>query len=150
MPADLTGLRHPAQTKYMFTMPLEQREHACDARDIGMAIANSVAAEVQGLTLTVAGGADWQRTVGQMRGRIFSAMGIGSLPEDAFRQANPELDESWHYLDWMDTEESESLLQYQHHSLEDYIDQIRAGGLALLVMRLAGPLVRQGLVRSSP
>jgi hypothetical protein len=75
------------------------------------------------------------------------AIGIGPIPAEAFvRTEVPRL-----FGDWVDTEESQRLLQYQRRCLSDLKDDIRKrlGAVGPLV-RLLRPVVTWVLVRSSP
>jgi hypothetical protein len=65
------------------------------------------------------------------------------LPEEAFG-ATP------FPTDWLDTAESQQLLQYQRHTLEDYVRDMRAElGARRHLIRLFRPLARYLLVKQS-
>ena len=55
--------------------------------------------------------------------KILNAMGIGMLPDSAFRVATKP--EEWFYTDWLDTTESQRLLQYQQRTYDQYIEELK-------------------------
>jgi hypothetical protein len=46
-------------------------------------------------------------------------MGIGGMPDDVFKK--PQLDSDWYYTHWMDTTESQEVLQYQTITYDQYL-----------------------------
>lgn len=66
------------------------------------------------------------------------------LPESAFGRGS-------FYSDWMDTTESQALLDYQRHGLDDYLKEIE-GLLSWRkpVVRLLRPVIRRVLLKKSP
>jgi hypothetical protein len=71
-----------------------------------------------------------------------------ALPREAF--IVPEKDDEWYYTDWMDTEESQRLLNFQKHTYEDFLDDMKkAIGFKRYFMKLIGPLVRRQLLKQS-
>lgn len=142
----------PDFLKLSFLLPLERREHLLDSRDAGLALANAVRTPgVRGRTLNLGGAAaDCQVTAREFMGRVMEARGL-RLPENAFRAADPDVDESWYYEDWVDPSESEALLQYQQHSFEDYLKLVRDQmGWRRHFMRLISPLVSRRVAGLSP
>ncbi len=143
----------PALMKYLFSMPPERRQHALDARDAGLALANAVQADILFRTLLLGGDApDWMRTAGEFFGAIFQARGLKPLPDRYFRNPDPLVDEAWYYEDWVNTAESQLLLAYQKHSFADYIAELskqeKIGPNWL--MNLLSPLVLRQLTKQSP
>lgn len=117
MPLGVSQMRQSAMMRYLFLLPLERRLHGIDVRDAGMAVANAVTADVEGRILEIGGGEGWQWRASDFYAVMFEVMGIGALPDSAFRQCDPAVDESWYYEDWVDTTEVESLLCYQCDSV---------------------------------
>lgn len=104
----------------MFTIPLAQRIEMIHPRDIGLAVANAVAHEdVWFKTLNIGGGSRCQLTYGKYLESMLGAMGIGALPAEWFT-TKP------YCTDWLDTEESQRLLQYQRHTFEDVVRETAA------------------------
>jgi hypothetical protein len=72
-------------------------------------------------------------------------MQIRPLPDDAF--ASPPSSP----LDWVDSTESQKLLNYQKHSFEDYIKETTASIKPIrFLLRLFGPLIRRLILSQSP
>ncbi len=76
-------------------------------------------------------------------------MGIGMLPDEAFR--NPKDDSDFWYTDFMDTEESQKLLQFQNHSFETYLEQMsKEFGWRKIFTKLLNPVVKNWMLQQSP
>lgn len=129
---------------YMFEIPLANRMEFVHTRDVGVALANAVTnEEVWGKTLLIGGGPECQLTYREIVEGVMQTMGIGMLPEDAFG-SEPFA------TDWVDSSESESLLQYQKRTFQDYLRDMRdLLGAKHILLRLFGPLVRLWLLRKS-
>jgi UDP-glucose 4-epimerase len=129
----------------MFDVPLENRMEFVYTRDVGLAIANGVSSEdVWGKILLIGGGPRCQYTYREIVGRILEAMGVGMLPEGAFGSTP-------FCTDWLDTTESQALLDYQRCDLEDYVQEMVALlGTRRHLIRLFRPVVRRWLLRKSP
>jgi nucleoside-diphosphate-sugar epimerase len=128
----------------MFDVPLANRIEYVHTRDVGLAIANALAAPVWGKILHIGGGARCQLYYREMMDKVLNATGIGSLPERAFTGVPFS-------TDWLDTQESQALLRFQRYTLDDYAQELRAmlGGLRA-VIRLFRPAVRAWLLSTSP
>lgn len=136
--------------KFMFLIPLDQREHGCDVRDLGLAIASAVSAPVKGRTFNLAGGDEWRMSAREFRVKALGARGIKMLPEKAFRAVSADNDEGWYFEDYVDTRESQELLQYQRHSVSDHFDHVRVGGLKRLLFQLISPIIHREMLKLSP
>jgi len=117
------------------------------SRDVGLAVANAVnSTEIWGKTLLVGGGPGCQLYYRDFIRQITDVMGIWPLPDDAFAlpPSSP--------LDWVDSTESQRLLNYQKHSFEDYIGEIPAsmGRPTRYLLRLFGPLIHRLILSQSP
>ena len=142
-----------AMLQYQFLLPPERRQHAMDARDAGLAICNAISAPVLWRTLVLGGAApDWTRISRDFFGPIFRAQGLLPVPDQYYRQPDPERDEDWYYEDWVDTDESQELLQYQKHTFAQYLKDLRKEKTKVprLILRLMAPLVMNQIVRQSP
>ena len=76
--------------------------------------------------------------------QLTDVMGIRPLPDNAFAlpPSSP--------LDWVDSTESQNLLNYQKHSFEDFIRDIPASmGPTRYLVRLLGPLIRRSILSQS-
>lgn len=134
---------------FPFEIPLEQRIEFGHTRDIGTALANSVEAPTEGRVFLLGGGKRCQMTNNEFINGFTVALGIGRLPASAFRQ--PQSDDEWYYTDWMDTADSQELLNYQTRTYEDYLSEMRRGfGPMRYFIRLFAPLVRWRILSASP
>ncbi|MEA2016751.1 MAG: NAD(P)-dependent oxidoreductase [Actinomycetota bacterium] len=129
----------------LFSVPPDTRIELIHAHDAGIAFANSVTKEnIRCRTLLIGGGKSCQMCQGDFVSRILEFIGIGMLPEQAF-STEP------FYLDWMDTSESQKLLDYQHRRLEDFLNDIRKHlGFKRKLIRIFRPFIRYWLLNKSP
>ncbi len=134
----------------MFEIPLDQRIEVVDTRDVGLACANAVMNEnVIGKTLFIGGGKDSQVYQREYIRKMLDAMGVGMLPEQAFKQV--ETVEDFYHCDWMDTEEAEKLLQFQRYSFGDFLSEFkRRRWFVRTVSTVFRPIVRSLLLHKSP
>lgn len=96
----------------MFEVPLNTRIEVLHTADAGLAIANAMACEaVWGKVLLIGGGPDCQIYYRDYLSKVFAALGLRSLPERAFST-------KLYPTDWLDTEESQRLLNYQRYSFD--------------------------------
>lgn len=129
----------------MFRLPLDTRIEVIHPADAGLAVARAIDCPAAwGRILNIGGGQGCQLLYRDYLGGFLDAMGVGRLPEAAF-STEP------YCTDWLDTEESQRLLDYQHHSFEDVVRETAA----LLswrrpLARALRPLVRWSILRSSP
>lgn len=131
----------------MFEIPLDQRFETMHPADGALALVNAIKVPElwgNGRLLLVGGGPRCQVTYRQFLFGLLTAMGIGSLPEEAFTTKE-------YVTDWLDTEESQRLLQYQRHSFEDIVAEITALlGWRKLFVPLARPFARASMLKLSP
>jgi UDP-glucose 4-epimerase len=129
----------------LFDVPLDTRIEVIHAHDAGIAFAAAALSEdVWGKILLIGGGPDCQIYQRDLVKKVLEAVGIGMLPEKAFASKS-------FYTDWMDTTESQKLLNYQNLMLDDYINDIKNSmGFKRYLTRLARPLIRYWLLRKSP
>jgi UDP-glucose 4-epimerase len=125
----------------MYEIPLAQRFEVLHTLDAGLALANALTCDaVWGRMMLIGGGEACQLTYGQFLFTLLTAMGIGALPEEAF-STKP------YVTDWLDSSESQALLQYQRHTFADIARDIEALSRLIPLVR---PLVRYFLLRMSP
>lgn len=96
-----------------------------------------------GKTLMIGGGQGCRLTFDEFYGAMFDARGVGRFPPEAFgRQA--------YYCDWLDTTESQALLDYQRIRFDEFIAGLRhASRFTRPVVRAFSPVIRRGLLRYS-
>lgn len=132
-----------------FEIPLDQRIELLFTKDAGLAFANAVSVNIINKILLIGGGEGnrlYQRDY--IKG-ILNALGMTMLPDSAFRVPKDKSD--WYYTDWIDTEESQKLLQYQMTTFAQFLESFRK----ILAMRRFGirmisPLVKLNLLINSP
>ncbi len=137
------GLRSPHPI--MFRIPLANRFEVIHTYDAGLAVANGIRAdEIWGKTLLIGGGPGCQIYYRDYLGRMLDMMGIGRLPERAFG-TEP------YCTDWLDTEESQRLLNYQRYSFDDIMEQLTSiVGYQRRLTALVRPIARWYILRMSP
>jgi nucleoside-diphosphate-sugar epimerase len=99
----------------MFHMPLKTSIEICHTRDVGVALANAVTRdEIWGDIFHIAGGEKCRTTYKAYIENMMDIFGLGPdlLPPEAFSTGK-------FHCGFMDTEKSQTLLQYQTHTLED-------------------------------
>jgi nucleoside-diphosphate-sugar epimerase len=143
---------HPSYRPFVFMVPLDQPEHGVHVRDAARAIASAAVQQPDGHLFLIGGDDSWKVTARQLRGEVFSAIGLSMPPEKAFRPAtDPSVKDGWFYECWMDEKQSEQALGFQRISREAYMDELRRRyrrrRLALLPIR---PLVSRALTAASP
>jgi len=128
----------------MFDIPLDNRMEYVHTRDVGLAFANAVGnPRVWGKILLIGGGSRCQYTYREITHSVLEGMGVGMLPAEAFATVPFP-------TDWLDTAESQGLLQYQRHTLEDYVQEMRTGlGARRHLIRVFRPLARYLLLQQS-
>jgi nucleoside-diphosphate-sugar epimerase len=129
----------------MFDVPLDNRIEYVYRGDVALAIANALETEeVWGRLWLIGGGPRNQYIYRDMATKILDALGVGMLPDEAF-STEP------YPTDWLDTAESERVLRFQKHTLDDYVDEMRHKlGWRRTLVRLFRPAVRAWLLRQSP
>lgn len=143
----LIGLRDPHPI--MYEIALYNRVEVVHPDDAALAVANALKHPElwgQGKLLLIGGGQEYgcQVTYGDYFSRILEAMGIGMLPEDAWSQKE-------YVTDWLDTAESQRILQYQRHTFDQIIAEIAATlGWRKYFVPLARPFVRRAILKMSP
>jgi len=145
VPTRLLGAPHDLRTA--FDISADARFEFVHPADVGMAFARAVAREeVIGKILYVGGGEKCQMTYERFFNELMDGIGIGPLPTEAFVRA-----EVPRFMgDWLDTEESQRLLQYQERGLGELKSDMRRelGAVASLI-GLLRPVATWFLLRSS-
>ncbi len=129
----------------MYEIRLDSRIEVIHPRDLALALANALHCDaVWGKTWLIGGGARCQITYREFLGQLLTAMGIGALPDEAFTTEE-------YVTDWLDTEESQRLLQYQRASFDDIVREIAALlGWRKYFVPLARPFARRSMLKLSP
>ena len=116
--------------------------------DAATAFARAVACEPAiGRILNIGGGKTCQLNNHALFNELMSAIGIGLIPAEAFRRSDPPR----FYGDWVDSEESQRLLQYQRRGLAELKAEMAEGlGVVAPLIRLFRPVATWYLLRMSP
>lgn len=131
----------------MFEFSPDARFEFLHPADAGTAFARTVVCEGSiGKTLYIAGGANCRMTYYEFTNALMSAIGIGPIPIHAFVRTKPPR----FFGDWVDTEESQRLLQYQKRGLNEQLEDMKKDfGKLVPFIRLVRPLATWFVTRSS-
>lgn len=133
----------------LFEIPLEQHIEFAHTMDVGLAFANAALRDVTNKILLIGGGKRNQMLNREFLTKYLQAVGIGMLPEKVFKK--PKNDNNWYYVNWLDTEESERLLEYQNLTFDDFLKDLKDKiGLKRIFIRLTSRFVRRSLEKKSP
>jgi hypothetical protein len=124
-----------ALSPFVFDMHPDMRVEFTHPKDQALAIVNSLVVhdEVVGKTLCLGGGAANRYRYREFMNMAFGAMGIPPLPRSAFGDA-------LFLTDWVDSETSQAILDYQRRRAEQYFDEVSAElGAARHLMKRIGP-----------
>ena len=132
-----------------FEISADARIEVVHPGDAATAFARAVACEAAiGKILYIGGGKKCQLLHAAFFDELMGAIGIGPIPAEAFvRDRSPR-----RFMgDWLDTEESERLLQYQQRGMNELKADMRKDlGVLVPLIRLLRPLVTGFLLRGSP
>ncbi len=130
----------------MFDVALNNRIEFVHRRDVALAVANALETDaIWGRVWHIAGGSRCQFIYRDMVRMMMETVGIGMLPAEAF---NPVP----YPTDWLDTQESQALLDFQKHTFDDYLAELRAllGPVRRRLITAFRPWVRFYLLLHSP
>jgi len=131
----------------MFKMPLDTCIEICHTKDVGLALVNAVENDkIWGKIMHIAGGDKCKITYKEYINRMMEIFGLGKdfLPDEAFSK------DKFH-CGFMTTEESQKLLNYQKHTLDDYLNEVKKRvRFKRYFMRIFKPIIRIYLLRKSP
>jgi len=87
-------------------------------KDVATAMVNAISNPAAlGKKFFLGGGKSCQTTWLEFNSLFVEAMGCGAFPEQAYGNGG-------YYTDWMDTEDSQRVLQFQRHTLDDYRQEL--------------------------
>jgi nucleoside-diphosphate-sugar epimerase len=142
LPLELTKRFDPMT----FDIPVDQRLEVVHTRDVGLAVANAVTCDAAlGRTLLIGGGESCRLRASEMRAAFAELLGMPMFPDSAFSRQP-------YYTDFMDTAEAQRLLQFQRHSFDDYLAELRATvpRLYSVLLRPFRGLMMRRLLKRSP
>ncbi len=131
-----------------FEISADARIEFIHPADAGVAFARAVGcSEAVGKIMYVGGGKRCQMIALPFYNTLMYPIGIGPLPPEAFAKAHHPRFTG----DWLDTDESQRLLQYQSRGLDELKEDLKRGlGGIVLVIRMLRPIATWFYVRSSP
>jgi nucleoside-diphosphate-sugar epimerase len=98
----------------MFGIAAKARIEYIHPKDVAAAMANAIGnAQAIGKKFFLGGGKPCQTYWGEFNSMFLIAMGCPPFPDSVFGTQG-------YYTDWMDTKESQRVLQFQNHTLADY------------------------------
>jgi nucleoside-diphosphate-sugar epimerase len=133
-----------ALSPFVFDMHPDMRVEFTHPKDQALGIANSLGnAGIAGRTLCLGGGPENRYRYREFMNMAFAAMGFPPLPREAFGDA-------LFLTDWVDSEESQPILDYQRRRAEEYFDEVAAElGAARHLMKVVGPALAPVLLAHS-
>jgi len=132
-----------------YEFPIEQRIEFLDARDAATALSNAILPGIDRQIYLIGGGSNCQFIYSEFIDRLFSALGIGILPRNIFKL--PKTDQDWFTVNWLNTTDAQAVLQYQNHSFDEFLTDMRRKMLGLrILIFMFKPIVRLIIIQSSP
>jgi len=108
-----------AECRMQFKVSPNARLEYVHPGDVAIALTNAVTVtDIAGKTLLIGGGEHCQTTFGQMIQKLFNGMGI-SITHDVYGNDN-------YFTEWLDTTESQRLLNFQSRTLDDMEKEVKA------------------------
>ena len=133
----------------MYEIPLDQRIEVVDSRDVALACVNALSADTIGKILLIGGGEGNQLYQRDFVSLILDAIGVGMLPEEAFKKAKT-LDDYYH-CDFMQTKEAQELLHFQRFTFKDFLKKFkRKVSFRRFIIVIFRPIVRAIILAKSP
>lgn len=131
----------------MFESSAAGRVEVVHNDDAALAFSNAVDCdETIGKVLFIGGGESCRSSALEFFNQTLSAMGMRPLSPESLRPGEP-----FFFGDWLDTTESQKLLRFQRHSLNDIVSEMKArAGYRRWLLRLIAPVVSPMLERRSP
>lgn len=128
----------------MFDVPLDNRIEFVHTRDVGLALANALGTDqVWGKVWHIGGGPRCQIYQRQLTFGVLETVGVGKLPIEAFTTMPFP-------VDWLDTAESQRVLQFQRYTLDDYKQDVHNRlGFLIPLIRLFRPVVKAIILSKS-
>lgn len=129
----------------IYHVPLENRIEIVHRRDVAVAMANGLESDaVWGRTWLIGGGPKCHHIYGELLERALTSLGIRMVPRAAL-SSRP------YSTDWLDTVESQTLLDYQRRTYEEHLSDLRQViGWREPLIRAFAPLARLWLIVRSP
>jgi nucleoside-diphosphate-sugar epimerase len=139
-----SGDLSPDVFRVLFGINPDARLEWVHPADVALAQARAIQTPAAlGKILMIGGGESSRLTFREFYGAMFDAAGVGRFPPEAYGSGA-------YYCDWLDTTESQALLNYQRISFDELIVALRhASRFTRVPTRLLSPLVRRVMLRYS-
>lgn len=130
--------------RLLFEIDPRTRLEYVHPRDVALAQVRAASVpDALGKILMIGGGESCRMTFKEFYAAIFGASGVGELPAEAYAKRP-------YYCDWIDTTESQAILQYQEHTFDDFIREFRyESRWTRPIVRLFSPCIRRYLLQYS-
>jgi nucleoside-diphosphate-sugar epimerase len=134
----------PDVFRVLFSIDPDTRLEWVHPADVALAQVRAIETRAAwGKTLMIGGGESCRLTFRELYGAMFDATGVGRFPPEAYGTGA-------YYCDWLDTDESQALLDFQRISFEDFIrDLRRASRFTRPLTRMFSPMIRWFMLRQS-
>lgn len=142
--------RGPGMAKLGFLIPVNMREHGIDARDVGLALVNAVTADVIHKKFNIVGDDSWRVITKDMRARGNANLGLPAFPDDWYRAVDSHNSDSWFFENWVDTSESQAVLKYQQHTIDDYFEMMKSSPVQKMIMKVLKSTILKTVAKESP
>ncbi|KAH9254727.1 hypothetical protein BASA81_007278 [Batrachochytrium salamandrivorans] len=133
-------------------LPDEQHRHGVHSKDVARAFANAARSDkVNGKTLLIGGDDSWKMSAIEFTSTIMGALGLTSS-KLASRRPPVDKDDAYYYEEWMDTTETQQLLDFQKHTKQQWIKELRAevNPFQRLLIRALSPIIASSMAKASP
>ncbi|MFX1480526.1 MAG: NAD-dependent epimerase/dehydratase family protein [Promethearchaeota archaeon] len=135
--------------KIMFHIPLDTWLEIIHVKDVATGIVNAIESDkVWGKIFNIGGGKECQIKYGENLSDYYEIMGFGRefLPETAFAKKGI----SGGIYDLQETQDLQNLLNFQHHTLQDFYYEVREWiGIKKYLYHLIKPIARWYILRKS-
>ncbi len=134
----------PDVFRVLFSIDPDTRLEWVHPEDVALAQVRAIECRrALGKTLMIGGGESCRLTFGEFYGAMFDATGVGRFPLEAYGSGE-------YYCDWLDTDESQSLLDYQRISFDEFIERLRKESrFTRPLAQIFAPLIRWYMLRFS-
>lgn len=140
----------PELLTFEAALPTDGRLQTVPVTDVARAFARAISTPHSQRIYLIGGDETHRLRQGELSQLTAAAMGMpGAIPRS--RVGDPASDSDWFATDWMDTEESQRVLEFQTMTLREHLDQTsRHIGWRRHVLRIAAPITNHALRHRSP
>ena len=138
-------LHYLAQNPAMFDVEVDSNVELVHEEDVAKAFYNALFTDkIWGKILHIAGGETCRLSYMEFINKMMIASGIGELSDELFKG------KKYHFA-FMDSTESQKLLDFQEHTTEDIIEDMKKNNkFTFGLIKLFRPIIRSYLINQSP